>query len=33
MKNLFETSAIFKAIKENKIEVLTGNFTLRLSNV
>jgi predicted nucleic acid-binding protein len=31
MKNLFDSSAIFKAIKENKIEVLTGNFTLDLA--
>lgn len=31
MKYLFDSSAIFRAIKENKIEVLTGNFTLELA--
>jgi predicted nucleic acid-binding protein len=31
MKNLFDSSAIFRAIKENRIEVLTGNFTLDLA--
>ena len=31
MKNLFDSSAIFRAIKENKIETLTGNFTLDLA--
>ncbi|MBX5321635.1 MAG: type II toxin-antitoxin system VapC family toxin [Candidatus Bathyarchaeota archaeon] len=31
MKYLFDSSAIFKAIKENKIEVLVGNFTLELA--
>jgi predicted nucleic acid-binding protein len=31
MKKLFDSSAIFRAIKENKIEVLTGNFTLDLA--
>ena len=31
MKNLFDSSAIFTAIKENKIEALTGNFTLELA--
>jgi predicted nucleic acid-binding protein len=31
MKNLFDSSAIFTAIKENKIEFLTGNFTLELA--
>jgi predicted nucleic acid-binding protein len=31
MKYLFDASAIFRAIKENKIEVLTGNFTLELA--
>lgn len=31
MKNLFDSSAIFRAIKENKIEILTGNFTLDLA--
>ena len=31
MKYLFDSSAIFRAIKENKIEILTGNFTLELA--
>src|SRR4030042_726320 len=31
MKFLFDSSAIFRAIKENKIEVLAGNFTLELA--
>lgn len=31
MKYLFDTSAVFRAIKENKIEVLTGNYTLELA--
>jgi len=31
MKYLFDSSAIFKAAKENKIEILVGNFTLELA--
>ncbi|MEM3566409.1 MAG: type II toxin-antitoxin system VapC family toxin [Candidatus Bathyarchaeia archaeon] len=31
MKYLFDSSAIFKAIKENKIDVLVGNCTLELA--
>ncbi len=31
MKYLFDSSAIFRAIKENKIEFLTGNYTLELA--
>jgi predicted nucleic acid-binding protein len=31
MKYLFDSSAIFRAIKENKVEVLTGNYTLELA--
>ena len=31
MKHIFDSSAIFKAIKENKIEVLTGNYTIELA--
>ncbi len=31
MKYLFDSSAIFRAIKENKVEVLAGNFTLELA--
>lgn len=31
MKYLFDPSAIFKAIKENKIDVLVGNCTLELA--
>ena len=31
MKYLFDSSAIFRAIKENKVEVLTGNCTLELA--
>jgi predicted nucleic acid-binding protein len=31
MKYLFDSSAIFRAFKENKIEILTGNFTLELA--
>jgi predicted nucleic acid-binding protein len=31
MKYLFDSSAIFRAIKENKVEVLTGNSTLELA--
>ena len=27
MKYLFDASAIFRAIKENKIDLLTGNYT------
>ncbi len=32
MKYLFDSSAIFRAIKENKIEALSGNFTLELAS-
>ena len=31
MKYLFDSSAIFRAIKENKVEVLTGESTLELA--
>jgi predicted nucleic acid-binding protein len=31
MKFLFDSSAIFRAIKENKVEVLAGNYTLELA--
>lgn len=31
MKYLFDSSAIFRAIKENKIEALTGNCTVELA--
>jgi predicted nucleic acid-binding protein len=31
MKYLFDSSAIFKAIKDNKVEVLVGNCTLELA--
>lgn len=31
MKYIFDSSAIFKAIKENKIEILVGNCTLELA--
>jgi predicted nucleic acid-binding protein len=31
MKALFDSSAIFRAVKENKIEVLAGNYTLELA--
>ena len=31
MKYLFDSSAVFRAIKENKIELLTGNCTLELA--
>ncbi|MGQ9781897.1 MAG: type II toxin-antitoxin system VapC family toxin [Nitrososphaeria archaeon] len=31
MKYLFDSSAIFKAIKENKIELLIGNCTLEIA--
>jgi predicted nucleic acid-binding protein len=31
MKYLFDSSAIFRAIKENKIDVLVGNYTLELA--
>ena len=31
MKYLFDSSAIFRAIKENKIDVLNGNYTLELA--
>ena len=31
MKYIFDSSAIFKAIKENKIEFLVGNYTLELA--
>ncbi len=30
MKYLFDSSAIFSAIKENKIDDLIGNYTLEL---
>jgi predicted nucleic acid-binding protein len=32
MKYLFDSSAIFKAIKENKIETLAGNATIELAH-
>jgi predicted nucleic acid-binding protein len=31
MKYLFDSSAIFRAIKENKIDLLVGNYTLELA--
>jgi len=31
MKYLFDSSAIFRAIRENRIELLTGNCTLELA--
>ncbi|MCW4047984.1 MAG: type II toxin-antitoxin system VapC family toxin [Candidatus Bathyarchaeota archaeon] len=31
MKYLFDSSAIFQAIKENKIDLLIGNYTLELA--
>ena len=31
MKYLFDSSAIFKAIKNNAVEVLAGNYTLELA--
>jgi predicted nucleic acid-binding protein len=31
MNCLFDSSAIFRAIKENRIEVLAGNYTLELA--
>lgn len=31
MSYLFDSSAIFRAIKENNVEVLSGNFTLELA--
>jgi predicted nucleic acid-binding protein len=31
MKYLFDSSAIFRAIKENRVEVLAGNYTLELA--
>ncbi len=31
MKSLFDSSAIFRAVKENKIEFLAGNYTLELA--
>jgi len=31
MKYLFDSSAIFRAIKENRVEVLAGNCTLELA--
>ena len=31
MKYLFDSSAIFRAIKENKIELLNGNYTTELA--
>jgi predicted nucleic acid-binding protein len=31
MKSLFDSSAIFRAVKENKIEFLAGNYTLELT--
>ena len=31
MKFLFDSSAIFRAVKENKIEFLAGNYTLELT--
>jgi predicted nucleic acid-binding protein len=31
LKCLFDSSSIFRAIKENKIEFLTGNYTLELA--
>ncbi|HSV49670.1 MAG TPA: hypothetical protein VLH35_05085 [Candidatus Acidoferrales bacterium] len=31
MKRLFDSSAIFKAVNENRVEVLAGNYTLDLA--
>ncbi|RLI96776.1 MAG: toxin VapC, partial [Candidatus Aenigmatarchaeota archaeon] len=31
MSYLFDTSAIFRAIKEGKIEILAGNYTIELA--
>ena len=31
MKSLFDSSSIFRAVKENKIEFLAGNYTLELA--
>ena len=31
MKYLFDSSTIFRAIKENKIDLLTGNYTLEIA--
>jgi predicted nucleic acid-binding protein len=31
MKFLFDSSSIFRAIKENKVDLLIGNFTLELA--
>jgi predicted nucleic acid-binding protein len=31
MKFLFDSSAIFRAIKENKVDLLIGNYTLELA--
>ena len=31
MKYLFDSSAVFRAIKENKVDFLTGNYTLELA--
>ena len=31
MKALFDSSSIFRAVKENKIEFLAGNYTLELA--
>ncbi len=31
MRYLFDSSAIFRAIKENNVDALTGNFTLELA--
>jgi hypothetical protein len=31
MRYLFDSSAIFRAIKENKVDLLTGNYTLELA--
>jgi predicted nucleic acid-binding protein len=31
MKYLFDSSALFRAIKENKIDILAGNYTLELA--
>jgi predicted nucleic acid-binding protein len=31
MKYLFDSSTIFRAIKENKVDLLTGNYTLELA--
>ncbi len=31
MKYLFDSSAIFRALKENKIEALAGNYTIELA--